>query len=184
MSIGFLVAYAQAVEMSTLLLTDQSNSSCIVFERKRLRTRLSARVRARALDRALAAGVSPDSSAALSVRAHTLIGATARADLARSIRRVLDDARHPFDPLTPHVPLCRRKIMGSAKSLERLAERLVSADPVDARGVAQVRLLLVGDRGALFDHPAADDLEPALEETMLAVEPAMNVAASNHWRHR
>ncbi len=152
--------------MSALLLTDETDPDVIISERSRVRTRLSARVHARALDRALAAGVSPDSSAALSVRAHALIGATARADLARSIRRVLKDARHPIDPFTPHVPLCRRKIMGSAETLERLAARLVSDDPVDVRGVAQVRLLVVGDRGAVFDYPAANDLEPAVQEAM------------------
>lgn len=157
--------------MGTLLLTDPSNPSRIIVERTKLRTRLSTRVRARALDRALAAGVSPDSSAALSERARTLIGAAARVDLARSIRNVLGDARRPRDPLTPQVPLCRGKIVRSARTLERLAERLVNDEPVDARGVAQIRLLLVGDRGALFDYPAADDLEPALREMLRGVEP-------------
>ena len=157
--------------MSTLLLSDQSNPNCVILGRISARTRLSAHIRSRALDRALAAGVSPDSSATLSVRARALIGATARADLAHSIRRVIKDARHPLRPLTPHAPLCRAKIIRSAKSLEKLARRLVSDDPVDVRGVAQVRLLLIGDRGALFDRPGANDLEPALQEAMQALDP-------------
>jgi hypothetical protein len=157
--------------MSTLLLTDQTNPGCIIAERSRARTRLVVLLRSRRLDRALAAGVSPDSSAALSVRAHALIGATARAHLARWIRRVTKDARHPLHPLTPHVPLCRAKIIRSAKTLEKLAQLLVSHDPVDVRGVAQFRLLLIGDRGALFDRPGASDLEPALQEAMQALEP-------------
>ncbi|HET6864403.1 MAG TPA: hypothetical protein VFH80_00705 [Solirubrobacteraceae bacterium] len=159
--------------MSTLLLTDQNNPSCIIAERSRARTRLSTRLRSRVLDRALAAGVSPDASAALSLRAHRLIGATARTALARTIRRLIRDARRPLHPLTPHVPLCRRKIIRSAQTLERLAQRLISGDPVDARGVAQVRLLLIGDSGALYDYPGANDLEPALQEAIQALEPAV-----------
>lgn len=65
--------------MSTLLLTDENDPSCIITERSRVRTRMSAFLRTRALDRALAAGASPDASAALSLRAHTLIGTTIRA---------------------------------------------------------------------------------------------------------
>lgn len=156
--------------MSTLLLTDQGNPGCIISERSRVRTRLSTHLRARALDRALASGVSPDSSAALSLRAHTLIGTRARADLARTIRRLISDARHPLHPLTPHVPLCRRKIIRSARTLEEVAQRLQGDDPADVRGVAQIRLLLIGDCGALYDYPAADDLEPALQEAIHALE--------------
>lgn len=156
--------------MSTLLLTDPNNPGCIIPERSRACTRLSTHLRSRALDRALAAGVSPDASAALSLRAHTLIGAATRADLARTIRRLIRDARHPLHPLTPHVRLCRRKIIRSARTLEELAERLVNGEPVDARGIAQIRLLLIGDSGALFDYPAANDLEPALREAMQALE--------------
>jgi hypothetical protein len=159
------------IAMSTLLLTDQSSPSCIISERSRALTRLSTHLRSRALDRALAAGVSPDSSAALSLRAHTLIGKTSRAELAHRIRRVINDARHPLRPPTPHVPLCRRKIVRSAPTLENLANRLLGDDPVDVRGIAQIRLLLIGDRGALYDYPAADDLEPALQEAMQALEP-------------
>jgi hypothetical protein len=159
--------------MSTLLLTDRSNPSCIISERSRALTRLSTHLRSRALDRALAAGVSPDSSAALSLRAHTLIGTAARARLAKAIRRLIEDARHPLHPLTPQVPLCRRKIIRSARTLEEVAERLHGDDPVDVRGVAQIRLLLIGDCGALYEYPAADDLEPALQEAKQALEPVL-----------
>lgn len=156
--------------MSTLILTDHTNPGCIISERSRALTRVATRVHARALDRALAAGVSPDSSAALSMRAQALIGRASRARLARTIRGLLEDARHPLNPLTPHVPLCRRKIMRSARTLEKLATRLLGDDPVDVRGVAQIRVLLVADARVLYDHPAADDLEPALQEALRALD--------------
>lgn len=156
--------------MSTLLLTDDSNPGCIISERSRALGRLATHVHSRALDRALAAGVSPDSSAALSMRAHTLIGHASRAGLARTIRRLIEDARHPLNPFTPHVPLCRRKIMRSARTLEELATRLLGSDPVDARGVAQIRVLLIVDGRVLYDYPGANDLEPALRDARRALE--------------
>ena len=156
--------------MSTLLLIDHGNPRCVISERSPALIRLSTRMRSRALDRALAAGVSPDSSAALSVRAHTLVGRPSRARLARIVRGLIRDARQPLTPLTPSAPLCRRKIVRSAHTLEELAVRLLADDPVDVRGVAQIRLLLIGDRGALYDHPRADDLEPALREARQALD--------------
>lgn len=156
--------------MSTLLLIDHGNPRCVISERSPALIRLSTRMRSRALDRALAAGVSPDSSAALSVRAHTLIGRPSRVVLARIVRGLIRDACQPLTPLTPSVPLCKRKITRSADTLEELAVRLLDNDPVDVRGVAQIRLLLIGDRGALYDHPGADDLEPALREARQALD--------------
>jgi hypothetical protein len=148
--------------MSALLLTDETNPRCVIAEPGRARTRLWMHLHASRLDRALAAGASPDSSAALSVRAHALIGAVARREVAGSIRRLLDDARRPFTPLTPGIPSCRRKLLASTEQLIELAERLTSGDPVGARGVALLRLLLIDGGGPIYFRPAANDLEPAL----------------------
>jgi hypothetical protein len=156
--------------MTTLLLADPNNPSCIISERGRMRTRLSARLRSHALDRALAAGVSPDSSAALSLRAHALIEAGARGTLARSIRRVTDNAVRPFGPLSPGIPTCRRKILASREGLEALAARLEAGDPVDVRGVAMVAVLLTDGGGPIYERPGANDLEPALRQALKALD--------------
>jgi hypothetical protein len=156
--------------MTTLLLTDPANPGCVVPERSRTRTRLWTHWHARRLDHALASGVSPDSSAALSLRAHTLIGETARASLARSIRRLVSDARRPLGPLDPGAPICRRKVLRSTRTLHELADRLVSGDPVDACGVAQITLLMHDGAGPLYDRLAADDLEPMLRRALQALE--------------
>ncbi|MGH2894322.1 MAG: hypothetical protein ACRDPM_13820 [Solirubrobacteraceae bacterium] len=118
----------------------------------------------------MAAGVSPDCSAALSLRAHTLIGARTRAALARSLRRLVEDARRPRQLLSLHVPVCRRKILSSRETLEELAERLESGDPLDVRGVARVRLLLGDGCGPVYHRLGADDLEPALRQALEALE--------------
>jgi len=135
--------------------------------------RLRAYLRSRELDRALATGVSPDSSGAISLRAHTLVGAATRSALARSVRRLIEDAQQPLSRLTPVVPICRRKILSSRKTLEELADRLASGDPVDARGVAKARLLLSDGAGPVYNQPAADDLEPALHEVLRTLQLAL-----------
>jgi hypothetical protein len=158
----------EPITMTTLLITDPINPGCVVSERSRTRTHVWIHLHAQQLDHALASGVSPDSSAALSLRAYRLIGETARAALARSVRRLVEDARRPLGPLDP--PICRRKVRRSTQTLHELADRLVSGDPVDACGVAQIRLLMQDAAGPIYDRPAADDLEPALRRARQALE--------------
>jgi hypothetical protein len=157
------------ISMSTLLLTDPTNPRCIVPSRSRASTRLWTHLRSRRLDRALASYVSPDSSAALSLRARALIGATSRAGLAGSVRRLINEAEHPMSPLTFHVPICRAKILRSSETLDALADRLASTEPVDACGVARVRLLLTDGSGPIYARPTANDLEPALQRILVAL---------------
>lgn len=57
----------------------------------------------------------------------------------------------PPHALTAHAPLYRRKVIGSAQTLERLAERLVSDEPLLRGGVPQIRIQLMRDRAALYD---------------------------------
>jgi hypothetical protein len=156
--------------MALLVLADKRNPGCVLVERSRAATRVRARVRAHALDRELAEGAPPDSSAGLELRAHDLIGSRARLDLALGIRRLLDEAGHPLRPLSFSVPICRRKVRRSSSTLEALADRLVADEPLDARGLAQLRLLLRDGGGPVYLMPAADDLEPALERVMAALK--------------
>jgi hypothetical protein len=159
--------------MSTLLLTDRANPDFVIAAPRRTRTRVWARLRAASLDRALAAGASPDASPALSLRAEALIRAGARRDLARWLRRLLDDARRPCHPLSPEIPICRRKVLAAREAMLEAADRLYSSEPVDAGGVAQVRLLITAADGPLHHRPEADDLVPALEAALAALEPPL-----------
>jgi hypothetical protein len=61
-------------------------------------------------------------------------------------------------------------VFASRASLYALADRLESREPVDACGVARVRLLLTGAVGPIYDRPVADDLEPALQQALQALE--------------
>jgi hypothetical protein len=158
------------IVMNMVVLADERHPGCVKLERTRTLVRVRARVQARQSDRALASGISPDSSACLSVRAHELIGCPTRAALARAIRRLVDDAGHPVRPMNFSVPLCRAKIWRSRDTLEGLADRLLTDGPLDARGLAQIRLLLGDGAGPLFDRPTADDLQPALERAIAALD--------------
>lgn len=156
--------------MATLVLADKRNPGCVIVARSRATARVRVRLCARQLDRALARGISPDSDAGLSVRAHDLIGARTRDSLAHAIRRLVHEATHPVRPGCFGVPICRSKVRRSRRALEELADRLVSGEPLDARGVAQLRLLLSDGAGPLYDHPSADDLQPALERVSAALD--------------
>jgi hypothetical protein len=156
--------------MTTLLLTDPTNPRCVVPERTGPGTLLSAYLRSHRLDEALASGISPDSSATLSLRAHTLIGARARGGLASTLRNLIRDAQDPPGLFPAGVPICRRKIRRSRKTIEALADRLAGGQPIDACGVAKVHLLLTDGSGPVYHRPRADDLEPALQQALEALE--------------
>jgi hypothetical protein len=156
--------------MTTLVLADKRNPGGLIVERSRAVAQVRARVCARQLDRELARGTSPDSSAVLSVRAHDLIGVRTRTMLAQSIRRLLQDATHPLRPLHFTVPICRSKVWRCRHTLEAVADRLLSAEPLDARGLAQLRLLLSDGAGPLYGYSGEDDLAPALERVIAALE--------------
>jgi hypothetical protein len=156
--------------MATLLLTEQPDTRFVRFQRSRARERLCVRLGARQLDVALANGVSPDSSPALSLHAHALISATTRRELSRAIRNLLRAAERPHQPCDPRVPICRRKVLQAKNALEELADYLLADGPVDARGVAQVRLLLRDGSGPLFTRPQADDLRHSLRAAFEALE--------------
>jgi hypothetical protein len=155
--------------MATVLLTTGLELSSPTIIHCGARERAIAHLSATRLDRALAAGLCPDSSTLASLRARTLIGISTRRTLAQGLRHLVTAARTPVLTMTP-VPLCRRKIVDAEEMLGHLAERLSAAGPVDVRGVAQIRLLLHDGRSPVYGDPLADDLRPALHAATEALE--------------
>jgi hypothetical protein len=80
---------------------------------------------------------------------------------------------HNLDRHWPRVPICRRKVLRSRGSLKELAACLVRRDPVNAHGVAKASLLLGDGCGPVYGCPAADDLEPAVQQALQALEVAV-----------
>jgi hypothetical protein len=152
--------------MSTLLL---ASGDAVVGRRVGLRDRLMARLQAHALDRELARGVAPETCGALTLRARTLIGPSARAALARQLRRVVSDVRGGHVWLS-RVAVRRPAVLDAADELEVLADRLAAPGPVDVRGVAQVQLLLTDGTGPLYFPSETEELRARVANALGRLE--------------
>ncbi len=155
--------------MATVLLTGSSESSAITIRHGHVREQMLARFSAGRIDRALADGISPDSGAAISLRAGALIGVRARRGLSRGLCDLIAQAREPVWSAIP-IPVCRGQINAAQELIEAIAQRLLEARPVSARGVAQIRLLLTDGRSPFYDESSANDLLPALRAASSALE--------------
>jgi hypothetical protein len=132
------------------------------------------------LDRALAAGTSPEASASLAARAGRLTSTEFRRDLAASLRRILVAAGEPARPAAAatsigparalRIPLRTTRISQSAPLLADLASRLLEPGPVPARGVALVVQLLADGTGPLYREAARDDLGTLAERAARALD--------------
>jgi hypothetical protein len=110
------------------------------------------------LDSDLAAGVSPEASVELAVRAHMLVRTRYRYELARSADRVLAIAMRSAYSGRPRVPVCRDRVRDCSEEFGELIRRLRAPGPVSARGVAKVGVLLADAGGPLYHRANADDL--------------------------
>lgn len=157
--------------MATLLVTRRPSSSYVSCKRGGLGRRVLTRLRAWSLDTQLARGACPDSSAALSLRAHQLIGFTERRRLTREIASVLREAAR--DPYIGgwEAPICRVQVLAARTDLCELAERLLTPSPVDARGVAQVQMLLRDGGGPVYRRTYRGELQRAVRAAIEALEP-------------
>jgi hypothetical protein len=120
--------------------------------------RLHARLRADGLDRALAAGASPDATVPLALRARALVCTRTRRGLAIGARRVLAAASQPPGPRRLPVPVCRDRVRDCSAELTELIGALLAAGPVSAGGVARAQALLSDARSPLYRKAAHDDL--------------------------
>lgn len=157
--------------MPTLLLTDERDTTRVISRPSRVRDSFVTRVRAWSLDKAIADGVCPDSTAALSLRAHRLISRATRLRLSRAIRSLVREAEHPPKRIHEAVPVCWPKVVRSSPTLAELADHLSGPCPVEARGVAQVQLLLRSGFSPIYSRPQVDDLEETLQAAIDALEP-------------
>lgn len=140
----------------------------VIVERVGWRDRLRARWFHLELDRALAAGVSPDTEVALAVRANLLIGRSQREGLARSLHYLV--RRSNRRPSITKAPIRRRAVEAAADDLGQLATRLLTPSSVDARGVAQVRLLLTDIKSPIFSSDVAGALQSRIAAAIQALD--------------
>lgn len=151
----------------------QDDQGRLMLERLRPWHRVLARCAASRLDRELAAGVSPETSALLAARAMQLTSDKTRRSLAASVRRILAAAGDPaavtvMTARPARLPLARGRIRQSAGPLARLADYLAAPGPVPAQGVATVSQLLADGAGPLYRETSADDLADLIDKATRA----------------
>lgn len=124
--------------------------------RASLTARLTARLRAGHFDRQLAVGVPAPEGSALAVHQMRLTSLPEREAIARSLRRTVRDARSGLNPLTSRVPLHPTNITEAEDVIDTVTLRLHSPQPVNARGMARLRLLLADGCGPVYRFGRGD----------------------------
>lgn len=168
--------------MEVLLLTRSTGHSQISFRRGGPIARFATRMHAWRLDIALARGASPDSAAALSLRAHYLIAYETRRLLASEIERLLRDVRRPVAMRLMCLAPRRDQVLAAESELLDLAARLAGAAPVEAAGVARARLLLRDGAGPLYSRAREGELERLVEAALTALEPHLPDDEDQDWQ--
>jgi hypothetical protein len=134
---------------------------------------LAARARAWTLDRELAAGVPSWQSALHAARSRQLTADRSRRALARGLDALVERADWPSPRVTAAVPPCSEQVREARPLLFRAAARLRGAAPVDARGVAQLRLLLCDGTGPCFVNATPRALATAVAAALESTETSV-----------
>lgn len=158
--------------MRTLVLTRGSDPHAIRARRCGPGARLLVTARSLSLDRALSRGASPDSAVSLSLRARALISPQHRLSLARRLRRIERAAGRPQHRWDPSVPVAGH-VSDASELIDEVIEMLEGAEAVDARGMAQLEILLHDGGGPLFDAGAAAALRRSLESALATLAPCL-----------
>ena len=133
--------------------------------KRRWEDRAVARVLAPRLDRELARGIPPWSSGAHAARAVQLTGDRTRRAMARSVERLIEDVEKPRSRfMSAVVSPCADQVRHAMPLILTLASRLRSAEPVNARGVAQLSRLLSDGGGPCYVRVHPEALTLALQQ--------------------
>jgi hypothetical protein len=138
---------------------------------RRVRLALIAGWRAAELDRQLAQGASPHTSALLAIRAERLTGRRYRARMAAGLDRAVRDAEGAGRGLTAAVRPDRREVIAAGTVLATLQRRLRAAEPVCAQGIALLELVLTDGDGPLYRPTEPGALGSRLRAAAAALEP-------------
>jgi hypothetical protein len=127
--------------------------------------RVLARVLAPRLDRELAQGIAPWSSGAHAARAVQLTSDRTRRTLAHSLERLIDDVENPRSRfMSAVVSPWPDQVRHAMPLILTLAPRLRSAEPVNARGIAQLSRLLSDGGGPCYVPARPEALTLALQQ--------------------
>jgi len=145
----------------------------LAVRRSRLADKLLARLFGASLDRQLAAGRAPESSARLAARAQHLVAIRTRRRLARNWENMLRTARHADGAYHPAIPVCSDRIIAAEPDVHELVRRMTAPLPVPARGVAMATTLLTDALGPVYNPRSGDSLVAALGAAIAELDPAL-----------
>jgi hypothetical protein len=154
-----------------VVLIDTSDGGLVAFQPS-LTDRIRARLMAARYDQDLARGVPPEQHVCLALRAQRLVRSDTRRWLARSLRRLLDEAARS-SRLTPPMlsPECRRRLLAADEALTQVIVELQRPAPLSSRGLASLCVLLRDGSGPLYGRGSARDLRDRLGQVHCQLMP-------------
>jgi hypothetical protein len=120
----------------------------------------------------LAAGISPWSSDELALRARWLTSRRSRTRLAGGLRRGARDAQKGLTGFGAAALPHRGEVLEARTVLAAVERRLRAREPVAARGVAMVRMLLTDGTSPLYRPAEHGALGSGLRAAAAALEPS------------
>jgi hypothetical protein len=132
---------------------------------------ISAALRGVTLDRELAAGADPETNAVLAVRARRLTGPRGRKLVIDGLAGALSRATDGTAGFSAAVRPQARELRDASAVLTALEARLRGSEPVSARGVALLRVLLTDVASPLYQPSAPGELASRLRAAAAALEP-------------
>jgi hypothetical protein len=146
-------------------------TSVVGVRRWYLRMRLLAAWRGAELDRQLAAGVEPQSSLLLALRARKLISDRSRRRVARGLVRAYRNAQQATPCFTAAVRPNARELLPAQGLLAAIDRRLRSPAPIRAEGIAIIEVLLTDGASPLYQDVESGTLMRQLQAATAALEP-------------
>ncbi|MDG4666867.1 hypothetical protein [Mycobacterium sp. 236(2023)] len=122
--------------------------------RPSLLAQVAAHITACSLDRQLSVGMPSSPGRSLLAHRARLLSPKERQAIAEVLNHFVGDAMEP--PVSLRIPLNGPGILAVTDLIDRIVQRLESADPVCERGVARIRVLLSDGAGPLYRHGRGD----------------------------
>jgi hypothetical protein len=126
--------------------------------------RLIARMLGRSIDRELATGVVARITRAHAARVEQLTAPRTRAALASSLERLLECGEGPVSRFGIAAVPRREQVREATGVIRATANRLRSAEPLDARGIARLKTLLSDRTGPCYVPSHPDALKVAMRD--------------------
>jgi hypothetical protein len=124
--------------------------------RPSLVARLKARLTAYQFDRQLAVGVTAPAGSALAAHQARLTSVAERESIALALRQAVHDARTGGTPLCARIPVHLNNIAAAEDLIDTITLRLHSPRPVNARGMARLRVVLSDGCGPMYESGRGD----------------------------